>query len=68
MSAYWNRVSRMTREQRQEEALREMVGPSFAALFGAPMPQKPEPCAGCRVNLAGELVCQCHDEINGREL
>lgn len=46
-AAYWNRVSRMTSEQRQEEALREMVGPAFARLFGAPTPVATRKCRYC---------------------
>ena len=36
-AAYWNRVSRMTPEERREELMRATLGPLFPALF------EPEP-------------------------
>lgn len=54
----------MSDEERRADIMAETFGPLFCSIFGD-IP-KPE-CPGCREELGGKLICQCHPELNGED-
>jgi len=52
----------MTDEERRSDIMAETFGPLFGSIFGdIPKPK----CPGCREELGGKLICQCHPGLNG---